>query len=101
MASGAEREPGIEYKIDRLGLGRRVPSRHDPQVRRNANRPELFPRFRDPILVRDATQLVNRYRDTGEVARAKEYLFGRGLDFAQCRDFHAGPGDRLARPVKV
>ena len=48
MRAGAEREPRIEREVERRGIGRRAPRRHDPEVRRRSRSARTAPASRAP-----------------------------------------------------
>ena len=70
MAAGAERETRIEFEHERVGVGRVVPRRHDPDALADRNRIELRLRETHPVLFLDVAH--------GERGRRRQADFVRG-----------------------
>jgi hypothetical protein len=60
VRAGAERESRIEAQVERVRARRGGPRRHDEEVGRDLDRPELRLRLADPVFVGDRIGLVLR-----------------------------------------
>ena len=98
MAAGAERETRIEFEDERVGIGRVVPRRHDPDALADRNRIELRLREPHPVLFLDVAHGERRrLRQPDFIDRRGKQHGGIGVFGEQRHDARALPRAVLGR----